>query len=342
MRICHVNLARGFSGGEQQTLNLLLALQAQGVKQRLVCYRHGALTSRARAAGIEVTEVRHFVRGHGQGSNSELIHAHCGKSVYWAALEHRLRGTPYIITRRVLRPLNNLATTRWAYQHAAAVVCLSRAIVAQISGQFSGLRTRIIADSSSGFNADPQQVAAIRARWPGKVLIGQTDRLVAIKQHDTTLAAARLLAGSQPQLQFLLLGDGPRRHELAQAAATLANVSLLGHQVDVGSYLAAFDLFLFPSAGDGMGSSILEAMQAGVAVIASDAGGIPDLIDDGDNGLLVPAGDAAALATAIERLLADDNLRQRLITAARERLPAFAPEAIATAYLQLYRELLAA
>ena len=242
----------------------------------------------------------------------------------------------------MLRPLNNLATTRWAYQHAAVVVCLSRAIAAQISGQFDGLRTRIIADSSSGFNADPQQVAAIRARWPGKVLIGQTDRLVALKQHDTTLAAARLLAASQPQLQFLILGDGPRRAELEQQAIELANVSLLGYQADVGNYLAAFDLFMFPSSGDGLGSSILEAMQAGVAVIGSNAGGIPDLIDDGENGLLVPPADAGALAAAIERLLADDSLRQRLVAKADDRLPRFSPEAIAAAYLRLYRELLTA
>lgn len=342
MRICHVNLARGFSGGEQQTLNLLLALQAQGVKQRLVCYRHGALASRARAAGIEVTEVRHFVRGHRQGSNSELIHAHCGKSVYWAALEHRLRGTPYLITRRVDNRLHDRFSTGWAYRHAAMVVCLSRAIEQVVLACVPSVATCRIADSYSAFAADSATVVAIRQQWPGKVLVGQVGKLLAHKGHDVTLAAAAQLADRQPQLQFLLLGDGPRRTELEQRAAALSNVSLLGHRSDIGNYLAALDLFVFPSLTEGMGSSILEAMQAGVAVIASNAGGIPDLIDDGDNGLLVPAGDAGALAAAIERLLANDALRQRLVAAAHERLPAFSPQAIAAAYLRLYCQLLAA
>lgn len=342
MRICHVNLARGFSGGEQQTLNLLLALQAQGVQQRLVCYRHGALASRARAAGIEVAEVRHFVRGHWQGSGSELIHAHCGKSVYWAALEHYLRGTPYIVTRRVDNRLHARFSTGWAYRHAAMVVCLSRAIEQVVLACVPAATTCRIADSYSTFAVDAAAVAAIRQQWPGKVLIGQVGKLLTHKGHDVTLAAAASLARSYPQLQFLVLGDGPRRTELERMATALPNVSLLGHRSDIGNYLAAFDLFVFPSLSEGMGSSILEAMQAGVAVIASNAGGIPDLIDDGANGLLVPAADAAALAAAIERLLADDALRQRLIAAARKRLPAFSPEAIAADYLRLYHQLLAA
>ena len=194
MRICHVNLARGFSGGEQQTLNLLLALQAQGAQQRLVCYRHGALASRARAAGIEVAEVRHFVRGHWQGSDAELIHAHCGKSVYWAALEHRLRGTPYIITRRVDNPLNRRFTTHWAYRHAAMVVCLSRAIEQVVHACVPAANTIRIPDSYSAFTAQAPAVAAIRQQWPGQVLVGQVGKLLAHKGHDVTLAAAASLA----------------------------------------------------------------------------------------------------------------------------------------------------
>lgn len=340
MRICHVNLARGFSGGEQQTLNLLLGLAERGVEQRLVCYRGGELASRARAAGIEIRELGHYLRGHRQPEPCDLTHAHCGRSVYWAAIEHRLRATPYVITRRVDNPLHQTFTTRWSYQHAARVVCLSRAIKAVVHQCVGRVKTTLIPDSCSNFSANPTQVAAIRERWPGKLLVGQVGKLLHHKGHDTTLAAARALADSRPQLQFLILGDGPRREELAQQVADLANVSLLGHQSQIGNYIAALDLFLFPSLSEGLGSSILEAMQARVPVIASNAGGIPDLIDDEKNGLLVPAGDGVALAQAIERLLLDDQLRHRLVESAHNRLSAYTPEAIADRYLALYRQLI--
>lgn len=341
MRICHVNLARGFSGGEQQTLNLLLGLAEQGIEQRLVCYRGGELASRARAAGIQIRELGHYLRGHRQAEPCDLIHAHCGRSVYWAAIEHRLRATPYVITRRVDNPLHQTFTTRWSYQHAARVVCLSRAIKAVLHQCLGPVKTAIIPSTYSTFSADPEQVAAIRQRWPGKLLVGQVGKLLHHKGHDTTLAAARALASSHPQLQFLILGDGPRRAELAQRAAALPNVSLLGHQSQIGNYIAALDLFLFPSLSEGLGSSILEAMQAGVPVIGSNAGGIPDLIEHGSSGILVPAGDGPALAAAIARLAEDPQRRQQLVASARQALAQFSPTTMTERYLALYHQLLA-
>lgn len=340
MRICHVNLARGFSGGEQQTLNLLRGLAEQGIDQLLVCYRGGELASRAAALAIPLLEVNHFVRGHRHDSGADLVHAHCGRSVYWAALAYALRGTPYLITRRVDNPLHQTALTRWVYRHALRVVCLSRAIKTAVHHSVGPVPTSIIPSTYSTFSADPQQVAAIRSRWPGKILVGQVGKLLHHKGHDTTIAAARQLATRHPELQFLILGDGPRRHDLEAAAAGYDNISLLGHQTNIGDYLAALDIFLFPSLSEGLGSSILEAMQAGVPVIASNAGGIPDLIDDGRNGLLINASDVQALSAAIERLVTEPELGRKLVADAHQTLPQFSPATMTARYLELYQQLL--
>jgi glycosyltransferase involved in cell wall biosynthesis len=183
-------------------------------------------------------------------------------------------------------------------------------------------------------------VGAIRSRWPGKRLVGQAGRLLRHKGHDVTVAAARRLAARRPDLQFLLLGDGPRRVELERVVRDLPNVSLLGHVRNIGDYLAALDLFVFPSLTEGLGSSILEAMQAGVPVVASAAGGIPDLIEDGVTGLLVPPGDDAALAAAIAEVTDNPDVGQRLVNAARRRLSEFSPETVSSRYLGLYRQIL--
>lgn len=339
MRICHINLAKGFSGGEQQTLNLIRELHARGIEQRLVCYPGGLLASRVAALGVPCVPVRHFIRGHARANGADLLHAHCGRGVYWAAIEHRLRGTPYLITRRVDNPLHQTITTRWAYHHAATVVCLSRAIARAVTDSVGPVTQAIIPSTYSRFAANTDIAAAIRATYPGKTLIGQVGKLLAHKGHDVTLAAARQLATTHPLLQFLILGDGPRRAELEAAARDLPNVTLLGHQRDIGNYLAALDLFVFPSLSEGLGSSILEAMQAGVPVIGADAGGIPDLIQDGETGLLVPPGDADALTHALLRLLNDSALAARLVSGARAALPRFSPQAMTDAYLALYHQL---
>jgi len=340
MRICHINLAKEFSGGEQQTLNLFGELSRRGIQQVLVCQKGGELERRAQEKGLPCRPVTHFAFGHLWPPGADLLHCHCGKSVYWAALEHLLRGTPYLITRRVDNPLKRNWATRWTYRSSARVVCLSRAIEASVQVSVGPMQTKIIPSSYSSFQIDPAEVAALRETWSGRFLVGQVGNLLGHKGHDLTLEAARRLAGTHPQIQFLMLGDGPRRRELEKAASALPNVTLLGHRKDIGNYLAVLDLFVFPSFTEGLGSSILEAMQAQVPVIASEAGGIPDLIDQEHTGILFPCGDAAALTSAISRLEGDPTLRTALTREATRQLGKFSPESVAERYLANYTDLI--
>ena len=119
-------------------------------------------------------------------------------------------------------------------------------------------------------------------------------------------------------------------------------VRLAGERDDVGELLAAADLFVLSSRSEGLPLSILEAMAAGLPVVASDVGGVPELVVDGETGLLVPPGDPHALAAAIDRLLDDPDLRRRLGAAGRLRVSEqFDLESTQRAHLDLYRTLLA-
>jgi glycosyltransferase involved in cell wall biosynthesis len=137
----------------------------------------------------------------------------------------------------------------------------------------------------------------------------------------------------------VVVGDGPDRPALERAIAeTGAAVELLGERDDVAAQLAASDVFVLASRSEGMPISILEAMAAGLPVVASAVGGVPELVEDGVTGLLVPPGDAAALAAALERVLGDPALRARLGAAARARAEErFDVEAFRRAHLELYR-----
>ncbi|MBP1628878.1 MAG: transcriptional regulator, Fis family [Holophagaceae bacterium] len=339
MRVCHINLAKGFSGGEQQTFNLIKELAGRRIEQMAVCREGGELERRVRELGIPCRPLAHFAQGHLRGPEADILHGHCGKSIYWAALEHLFRRTPYLVTRRVDNPLDRGPLTRWAYRGASRVVCLSRAIEASVQAGVGPVPTAIIPSSYSGFQTDPDHAAELRKAWPGKFLVGQVGNLLGHKGHEVTLLAARDLAPTHPHIHFLILGDGPRREELERDAASLPNLTFLGHRRNIGDYLAILDIFVFPSLTEGLGSSILEAMQAGVPVIASEAGGIPDLINTESTGILIPPGDASALARAIARLEGDPGLRSALAGEAARQLGRFSPASLADRYLAAYAEL---
>jgi glycosyltransferase involved in cell wall biosynthesis len=172
-------------------------------------------------------------------------------------------------------------------------------------------------------------------------LIISVGRLAAPKD---PLTLVRALAALETRPEALLVGDGPDRSAVEQeiAARGLAGaVSVAGERRDVARLLADADVFVLSTRSEGAPMSILEAMAAGLPVVASAVGGVPELVDDGETGLLVPPGDPTVLAAALDRLLADPDLRTRLGAAGRERARTrFDIDVVRRAHLDLYaREL---
>jgi N-acetyl-alpha-D-glucosaminyl L-malate synthase BshA len=156
---------------------------------------------------------------------------------------------------------------------------------------------------------------------------------------DVVAVFARVRAAGPARLR--LVGDGPDRAvavaELARLGLT-ADVDLLGEQVDLPAALADAALFLLPSESESFGLAALEALACGVPVVASDVGGLPEVVADGEVGFLHPVGDVAAMAGSARRLLDDPLLRGRMAAAARARAEAlFRPEPAIEGYLRVYR-----
>jgi glycosyltransferase involved in cell wall biosynthesis len=143
------------------------------------------------------------------------------------------------------------------------------------------------------------------------------------KGYEGTLAIARQTGTWQPAPHFLIAGDGPLRSVLAQqiSASGLGDrVQLLGERRDIPALLAATDVYLNTSISEGLSNSIMEAMVAEVPVLAAATGGTPELIQDGETGLLFPPGDLATAVTKLDRLTRDLDLRSRLGRHARRRI----------------------
>jgi len=184
--------------------------------------------------------------------------------------------------------------------------------------------------------------AAARARFGvgGELAIGIVAALETRKGHDVLLHALARLRREGVALRCLVCGDGSRRAQLENLAQTLGiadAVRFLGEQRQVADVLAALDVFVLPSRHEGLGVAILEAMAMSLPVVASDVGGIPEIVDAGRTGVLVPCEDAAALAAAIAALDRDRERARRLGEEGRARVVAeFSMEAMAERYERLY------
>ena len=342
MRICHVNLARGFRGGERQTQLLITALAAKGLQQVLLARADSPLHEKLSGTpglscyGLPNTLfggllwIRQFA--------PDIVHAHDARAAQWALLNFLLRRTPYIITRRVPNPIGGNWFTSAVYRNAATVVGLSRAIKHRIQQLVPDREVKVIPSMFASFPIDAQRVDQLRSVYQDRFVIGHIGALVdRHKGQSLLIAAANRLAQKYPNMRFVFVGQGEDEAMLKQLAAETENIEFTGFVTDVGNWIGLFDLFVLPSRNEGLGSTLLDVMQQGKPIIASAVDGILDVIEDGQNGLLVNTSDTGSLAAAIERLYLDSNLRRQLGQAAYESLPRYSPERIAECYHNEYK-----
>jgi glycosyltransferase involved in cell wall biosynthesis len=218
-----------------------------------------------------------------------------------------LAGVPVRIgSRREINPDKSpgqIRAQRHAYRFATSVVANSPA--ARQALEAEGLAPGSIAVIPNGL--DP---AAFAAREPRPLIrtIITVANLRPEKSHETLFAAAATLVRDVPDLRFRIVGSGPRRAELEALVAARnlqAHVEFLGHREDVPALLADADAFVLPSRSEAFPNGVIEAMAAGLPVVASAVGGLLDLVDDGRTGLLVAPSDPEPLAAAIRRLIDD-------------------------------------
>lgn len=343
--VCHVNLDRAYRGGERQTELLIRELADKGWHQRLVHRRGAALAERlAGTPGLQMRACGGLLSAARCLVGADLVHVHQGRAIYPAWLANLVLGIPYLVTRRVPNPPSRGWLTRKAYLGANRLVCISRS-VAQDLGRALGLESHLIPVIEDGFqrmSADPEASRTLRQQWgePAFVVghVGALDDRQ--KGQSDLIAVARELSASHPAVHFVLVGSGRDEGLFREQIQGLSNIHMVGFVDRVGDYLGAFDLFAFPSREEGMGSVLLDVMDRGLAVVATRAGGIPELVADGETGLLVQPREPAALRDAILALYEDRERRERMGRAGRQRSLLFTARVMADRYVELYRDLM--
>ena len=260
----------------------------------------------------------------------DVLHSHKFGSNVWGVLMGRLARVPVIVAHE----------HTWSYEGQPLRRFLDRELIARGSSAFVAVssedRRRMIEVERidpgdvtfvpNGIDALPDgdgpRVRAELGIDPGAPAIGAVAVLRPQKALDVLVRAAAELLPEHPGLRVLIAGEGPERERLESLAAELGvaeAVTLLGLRSDVPDVLAALDVAVVSSSFEGTPLAVLEYMDAGLPVVSTRVGGVPDLIDDGEHGLLVEPGDPAALASAIGALLRDPERARRMGRAGRER-----------------------
>jgi len=337
--ITHLNFAKGFRGGERQTLLLIEQLSAKGYKQTLLT-RKGA-TLAQKASHIKnltiITISKPYFLSLGKIKESALLHAHETKSAHFAYFAHLLYKIPYIITRRIDKSIKKSFLNNKMYLHSKKTVALSQIIKEKLYALNSDINVVMIPSALSHLKVKDKTAATIKERFYNKYLIGNIGELDnKHKGQYYLIEAAKKLQKTHPDIHFILLGKGIDAQKYKEQAKNLNNITFEGYVNNVGDYIKNFDLFVFPSLNEGLGSSLLDIMDFSVPIIATEVGGIPDIIHHDKNGLLIAPHNAHAIENAILTLYSDKQLAQRLTKQAKEDTKMYTAEVMANHYIALY------
>jgi len=287
----------------------------------------------------------------------DIVHGHLPLADFLGRIAGRFASVPIMITtehgKHLWKNPFHLAAERLMNHFTDARICVSRDIMdirmKREGTPESKLRYIPNAVDVSKFESVPAEKASLmsefgwRAEEPFVVSVG---RLVEAKNYPLLIDAIDILRRSMPDVRCLIVGEGDCREHIEERISERnigSNAKLAGERRDVARILAAADVFVLSSIREGLPVSLLEAMAAGKAVVATEAGGIPDAVNNEENGILVPVNEAEALARALQRVLADEALRERLASRARKDVAErFSAEATARMVGDIYVELASA
>ena len=356
VRVAHLETGRHLYGGARQVLYLVSGLAKHHVDNVLICTSDSAIAKVPVDARVIETPMSGEadvgflwrLRRILEAEHVDLLHVHSrrGADLYggWAA---RLAGVPAIVSRRV----DNTEVRVFArakYEHYAAVIGISKAIVGVLV-ELGLPREKLFCVRSAVDIREYQPGGndALRGELnlpDGAVTVGVIAQLIERKGHRHLLQAFAALKPEWPNVYIICFGQGPLLGELHAAADELQlgdRVQFVGFRNDLPALLPGLDFVVHPALAEGLGVALLEAQSAGVPIVASACGGIPEVVSHGETGLLVPPGDVDALTNAMLSLLRYPAQRASMGSAARLRIEReFSIEAMVSGNLAVYEKVL--
>ena len=359
-RSLHIDTAQSWRGGQNQVLLLVTGLEASGHPAVLVAHESGELKRRAQEglrffgfaprSEFDVHAAWQLAKIIGT-IKPDVIHAHDPMGVALTAMALQMKTglarRPLVVaSRRVDFHLKRHALSRWKYGQVDVFIAASQVIAGMLATD--GIPADRIATVHDGVNlslVDKQPALDVhKTFWlpHAAPVVGNVAALAAHKGQRHLVAAAARVIRDVADVRFVIVGEGEERPRLEKQIRDLGlerHVFLAGFRPDALGLMKAFDIFVMSSITEGLGSAVLEAMACGRPIVATSAGGIPEVVEEGVSGLLVPPHDEPAMATAIVRLLRDPAFAADLAAGGRARVEAaFSVERMVERTLRVYQD----
>jgi sugar transferase (PEP-CTERM/EpsH1 system associated) len=363
IRVAHVSASLHYGGKENGVVNLVNRLDPAIFENYIFTYvRGGALARRVDPVRCRVIELGDKLGGdyrlyfklarEFRRYRIHIAHTHSWATVMEGIVGARLARVPIIIhgehgTMKTATKLHILLQ-RWLWRAADQMLSVSNVLRENLHRQFDFPREKIRV-VANGVDLSRFALARhgldykTRLGLPANALVfGVVGRVVPVKAYPILLQAAKLVFNEIPNAHLVLVGDGPLLEELVQLAEVYQiakRVHFLGARKDVPEILRGLDVFVLASESEGMSNTILEAMASARPVIATAVGGNPELVVDGETGLLVPPNDPPAMAAAIMKLLRDPEWGRHMGRLGRRRIEEkFSLEVMVRNYENVYLE----
>jgi L-malate glycosyltransferase len=337
----HVDTARTWRGGQNQVLLTVNGLRAIGHRAALVAHPNGQLLSRAdeglelipiaARTEVDLTAAWRLARVL-KRLKPDVLHAHDAHATAMASLALSLGGSTtkapaLVVSRRVDFHLRGNSFSRWKHRQVDCFIAASEAIRQMlVSDGVPPERTLTVhegIDIEHVLAAPKVNVHETFFMPHGAPLVGNVAALVPHKGQRHLIEAAHLVVQEIPDARFVILGEGELREHLERQVRDYRlekHVLLPGFRTDVLGCIKGFDLFAMSSVTEGLGTALLDAMACSRAIVATRAGGIPEIVQDGVTGVLVDPRDHKTMAREIVGLLRNESLRTRMGEAGRVRV----------------------
>ena len=359
LSILHLSSEKTWRGGEQQIAYLLEELSKHGVRNHVAARKGSAFEAHCRKENIPLIALPFknavdigtalAIKRYCQEHHIDLVHMHSAKSHGLGVISHVFgNNTPLVLSRRVMFSPKRSWFTRWKYNHPAIarVLCVSDKTREVMQAYLKHPEKAVTVYSGVDLHKfDPARRGDILVREgirrPGLTVIGNTAALEYEKDYTTFIDTVDTLVQKKLPVQAVIIGKGSLEESLkkyVQDKQLQDVITFTGFRKDLVALLPELDIFLMPSILEGLGTSVLDAFLAHVPVVATQAGGIPEMVLSGRTGLLAPAGDSTALAEHIEAIMTNPVLREALIKGAQEKVKEFSKEQMATRTLAIYHE----
>ncbi|MFT5512432.1 MAG: glycosyltransferase involved in cell wall biosynthesis [Bacteroidia bacterium] len=341
--ILHISSPLSWRGGEQQLMYLHKGLLSLGYNSKVFCPNEGILASKlsiaervlySKRSGFDpfvAYKLAKFCRA----NKIDLIHAHDAHAHTTAVLAASVfrNKTPVILSRRVDFPIGGSWFSKYKYNHkrVKAILCVSNVIRDMVKPAIHASHIQVVTvhsgvDLSRFKSVTPIDIKAELSLPENAKLVANFSALAGHKDYFTFIDTAEVICGERSEVVFLIFGKGELEEELkiyVKSKNLVKQVLFVGFRNNLPEIYPNIDVLLFTSKTEGLGTTVLDAFASMVSVVATRAGGVPEMVIHEETGLLSPIGDSKSLANQVIQTLDDQNLSKRLTENALKKCESF-------------------